>query len=490
MSAFTDEQLRAAASTARGLFVEAAPGSGKTTVAAHRFALQRFGRADRRDPRGVVAVSFTRSATWELRTRVQRLWGSTALRPPHRIVTLDTLVCDLIHVLLGQGELQWPGGHTTLDVRDTWNALVETDFAFRGSAFTVTAGQVSVHRTTETTRATRPKPAQLIAKVQEGICTHDDVRAVLQMFLASSHVRSVLAAYLVGCIRSLIVDEIYDANELDLQIVQMACDAGIRVTLVGDPWQALYGFRGARPDLIPPLVSRNGMLQRPLSRSFRWRSGHQAALANQLRAGQPAALPTATSDEMPDVVLASEWSHLWDLEASMLPLAFGSPKGKAEEAGATLLLDFLTRSLLELDAVYAADALSTLRIDDEEAISRLDVGWPSVIGALRAPGRDGPRAAYGAMVELMATESDATFRAVHGSYTKRLERLRSRLDLGVNLIAGMTVHQAKGREWDVVSVVLRDTHAARLEAGLSWERPGDRQLYVACTRARHRTVGM
>jgi UvrD/REP helicase N-terminal domain len=48
--------------------------------------------------------------------------------------------------------------------------------------------------------------------------------------------------------RALVVDEVFDANRLDLAIVELAMESGLEVTIIGDPWQALYGFRGARPE--------------------------------------------------------------------------------------------------------------------------------------------------------------------------------------------------------------------------------------------------
>lgn len=96
----TDEQRLAAASLRTNLFIEAGPGTGKTTVSAQRFGVQRFAAAHRHDTRAVVAVSFTRAATYNLRRRVQRLWGPGALTWPHRIVTLDTIMCDLLHDLM------------------------------------------------------------------------------------------------------------------------------------------------------------------------------------------------------------------------------------------------------------------------------------------------------------------------------------------------------------------------------------------------------
>jgi len=53
-----------------------------------------------------------------------------------------------------------------------------------------------------------------------------------------------------------------------------------------------------------------------------------------------------------------------------------------------------------------------------------------------------------------------------------------------HLIPGMTIHQAKGREWANVGVYLQPDEEHHLAAGLSRERPSDRALYVGLTRAK------
>ena len=114
----TCEQLRAAMSPSRRLFVVAGPGCGKTTVAAERFGVERFHSSH--DPRGVLALSFARSATSELRRRVKRNWGTSGTQWPHRVATIDTLMCEIVHFLLRRGLIAWPNGATTLNVLDTW----------------------------------------------------------------------------------------------------------------------------------------------------------------------------------------------------------------------------------------------------------------------------------------------------------------------------------------------------------------------------------
>jgi DNA helicase-2/ATP-dependent DNA helicase PcrA len=117
--ALTDEQKAAASASYQRLFIEAAPGAGKTTAAAERYGILRYTRPMR--SRGsITAVSFTRSATSELFRRIRGRWGSTAVIWPHGVMTIDMLICNVVEHLLRRGVIRWPGGHTALDVLDDW----------------------------------------------------------------------------------------------------------------------------------------------------------------------------------------------------------------------------------------------------------------------------------------------------------------------------------------------------------------------------------
>jgi DNA helicase-2/ATP-dependent DNA helicase PcrA len=67
---------------------------------------------------------------------------------------------------------------------------------------------------------------------------------------------------------------------------------------------------------------------------------------------------------------------------------------------------------------------------------------------------------------------------------ERLASLAARLHAADPLVPGMTIHQAKGREWNHVGVILSTNELARLSSGLDRETESDRALYVALTRAR------
>lgn len=498
VGALTEQQRLAAATSTTNIFIEAGPGTGKTTVSAHRFGVQRFAPWSRHDLRAVVAVSFTRAATYNLRQRVQRLWGPSALAWPHRVITLDTVMCDLLHDLLRAGLLVWPNqadlwpeGQITLEVHDSWASFSGSTWNRTTYSLAVVDQHVHVRRGFKRTPSSSIPATETAPLLLKGICTHQDVRDVLEQALETPAVADYVGGRLRSTMRALIVDEVFDANDLDIAIIEAAIDAGVTVTLVGDPWQALYVFRGARPQLVPELLRRAHVRTMPLTQSFRWRDDGQRDLALALRGGQAVVLPTA----MPaagvgdlDVVLALWWKSLWELGAGVLPLAFQAFKGGFEEAAAILLLNHVTRSVLDLDATYLNDALTALAIPDREVPRLLEPDLQRVAETLRGGGKRAVTAAYEELVKIVGDVSPRRLRPAHPAHTSRLALIQARLAYPGRPVPGLTTHQAKGGEWDQVGVRLADSERASLEGGLSVHEDTNRKLYVACTRARCRTV--
>lgn len=498
IDATTDEQRLAAATRTPNVFIEAGPGTGKTTVSAHRFGVQRFTPRHRHDLRAVVAVSFTRAATYNLRRRVQRLWGPSALAWPHRIITLDTIMFDLVHDLLRTGLLAWPNqaalwpdGHTALDVYDSWAAFTGSTWNRTTYTLAVVDQRVRIQRKFTATASSRFPATETVPLLERGICTHQDIRDVLSQALLDPAIGEYVRGRLRATMRALIVDEVFDANDLDIAIIEAAIKAGVAVTLVGDPWQALYVFRGARPQVVPELLERTRVRTVPLTQSFRWRDDGQRDLAAALRGGQGAVLPTVRPTdglEGLDVVLALTWRSMWELGAGVLPLAFHGFKGGYEEAAATLLLNHVTRGVFDQDATYVGDALTALAIPDRQALQHLEPDLQRVAETLRVGGRLAVKAAYGELVRVVNILSPRRLRPAHAAHTRRLALIQERLAYPRQPVPGLTTHQAKGGEWEAVGVRLTDRERAALAGGLSVHEDTHRKLYVACTRAHRRTV--
>lgn len=482
----TSSQAIAAAhgTSASNIYIEAGPGSGKTMVSAARFGVLRF-RAS--EDRGVLALSFTRAATAELSRRVRMLWGPTCLRWPNRIETLDRLLLDLLHDLLQGGLIVWPGGAIGLQVFDSWAALGQQAWTSVGYELVADGNTVRAQERFEGTSRQRVPGSVVVPLLHTGACTHDDVRAVMALALDRPDCQERIRTRLAESFRSVIVDEVFDANELDLRMVELMLQSGIGTTLVGDPWQALYVFRGATPDAVRELMSRHAISRTDLTESFRWKTEAQRNLATDLRAGSPVAIEIAQSEEAVDVALSSTWKPLWNLGDEVLPLAFGSFKGGYEEAGATLLLHYFAMRTVNEPATYLRDALRALAII-EVNLPSIDRQLESTLNRLREPTPAATREAYSMLCAAVHSLSPRRLRAAHHAHTNRLKLLGERIRGTALLIPGLTIHQAKGREWDRVGVKLDGSERDRLRSGLSVTGETDRRLYVALTRARYRTV--
>ncbi|TVP56228.1 MAG: ATP-dependent helicase [Halomonadaceae bacterium] len=83
-----------------------------------------------------------------------------------------------------------------------------------------------------------------------------------------------------------LVDEYQDSNEIQHLLIRAVAGDRARVTVVGDPDQTIYEFRGARPDFILSRFAREFPGAVALNLSYTFRYGHRVALlANHLIAG-------------------------------------------------------------------------------------------------------------------------------------------------------------------------------------------------------------
>jgi DNA helicase-2/ATP-dependent DNA helicase PcrA len=457
-------------------------------VAAERFGVLRF-RPDR-DDRAVVAASFTRSATAELGRRIRQRWGPRALVWPHRVVTLDTVLYDLLTYLLRLELLRWPGSHQELVVHDTWKVRLAHHWKRQQPHLALNDGDISVTFGWARKSDNRVDLEPFREAVNDGECTHDDVRRILAAALNQPAIAEVVAQRLQDTIRALIVDEVFDANTLDLRLVELACEQGIGTSIIGDPWQALYRFRGARPEHVPNLVAEHTFAHYPLTKSFRFRTDEAHALSSELRAGRSVILPSAESS-VADVVLAGTWKALWGSGDNVLPLSFSSTPETPPEAAAVLLLDRVTQTAVGHHAVFLQDALTSLGITDQEALRRMAQPFTEILEILRSDKMKAADTAWKQLVTVVELESPRVFPRKHPAQVARLEKIRQVLRSATpRFIPGLTIHQAKGREWNTVAVRLTDREHSTLAAGLDGTNEEHRKLYVALTRGRDRTVAI
>lgn len=488
MMRLTNAQVLAAAAKDRLVNVVSAPGSGKTTVAAERYGYQRYLRGD---IRGVLGLTFNRAAATELRVRVEARWGGSCLGAAHRVITFDHLHVELLLRMLLEGKITWPNAVTLLDVRDDYRGVKGHRFLTVGNyvryaSLDAKSGVVSKSRLVSSPVSGIGSVADHRAVLAAGAVSHEDVRMILRAAMQNDDMKQFASDWLLANYRALIIDEVYDADDLDIHVAYLAAEAGLSVTLIGDPWQALYKWRGARPEVVEKLFEATAepfvAFEQP--ESFRFSGDQMPCLAAALRAGQGVTLPDTSSVEI-DVALARNWMQLWSVGDNILPLAFRTVNN-ATDACLNLLLDVVTRARLGIQSFGREGAVVKLGLDRDHVQTQQD----EVLGPLITSLRDGRSTAQvledlrEAIKALGARKPNRLSEAKEAAAEAQLGQLAARLSQST-VVPGLTVFQAKGREWGRVGVVLSQAQIVTLASGLQELDEEHCIIYVALTRARH-----
>ena len=324
------------------------------------------------------------------------------------------------------------------------------------------------------------------AALNSGIVSHEDVRSILRTAMHMQEIRQVSADWLSANYRAAIIDEAYDADDLDLYAAYLAAETGLSLTLIGDPWQTLYKWRGAKPEVVNTLLDRTSdqFIAYEQPDSFRFVGEQMPHLAANLRAGIGADLPPVASSDV-DVALARSWTQLWTVGDNVLPLAFRTVNN-ATDAAMNLLLDVITRARLGTTSYGREGAIMKLGLDRESFQARQDQALMSIVESLRA-GKDEAQVledlretikGFGVRKPSRLADKDKEA-GVRLQLTQLAARLRQ-----TNLIPGLTVFQAKGREWERVGVTLYRPQIDALKSGLHELEEEHCIIYVAITRAK------
>ena len=242
LAGLDERQLEAATAGGGPLLVVAGPGTGKTRTLVARIAHQVLFGGMR--PEQVLAISFTRQAAEELRTRVREALPTRG----------DRVVVSTFHGL-GMRLLREHRGES-VEVCDEEERL-DAALAALGSGGSKREAEKLVDRislakqTTTSDRILDADPAlreawdryhQVLAS--KGVMDVDDLLLRTWSMLRED---PRLAADIAGRFRSVNVDEYQDVNDVQAELVRMLSAAGQSLCVIGDPDQAIYGFRGARP---------------------------------------------------------------------------------------------------------------------------------------------------------------------------------------------------------------------------------------------------
>jgi DNA helicase II / ATP-dependent DNA helicase PcrA len=241
-----DPEQRVAAGAEPGpLLVVAGPGTGKTRTLTHRLAylVRERGLA----PERCLAISFTRRACGELRERLAALVPGAAGRVT--VTTFHGLGLRILreqHAAVGLGP-----GFRVADETERLELLAELLGCPEREARRLLPELVRRKRAraarwpdldAEASEVAGPLARYEAAMRKLDLVDLDDLLALPVMLLAGD---AGLAASYRERLGFVAVDEYQDVDELQYRLLRLLTGPGANLCVIGDPDQAIYGFRGA-----------------------------------------------------------------------------------------------------------------------------------------------------------------------------------------------------------------------------------------------------
>ena len=310
----SDEQAKVLAATTR--VVEAGPGSGKT-----RALVQRYLQAAQATTRGVALVSFTNAAVDEVRRRA----GSSPryLRAPHYVGTIDSFLHRFIVTpaevsRLGRLPVYRPswddlaGEFTAVRLGNLAGAglplsafrlsqsngvlLIESALSWQGRSYLAQVDDAGSRQ-----QLLNRAKARIVGLNGAGI--YDANTARIRAFnLLNGAKGAILTARLTRRFSALLVDEAQDCDDAEFGVIRML-STGLDITIVADPDQAIYEFRGSNPERFLEYRDEQYAEHR-CELSTNYRSSESICRAvGSLRAAGSAPIEAADKGASPDVLV-------------------------------------------------------------------------------------------------------------------------------------------------------------------------------------------
>ena len=241
------EQEAAIAHSEGPLLIVAGPGTGKTRTLVERIA--RLLRDRAAAPTEITAITFTRKAATELRERLTALLGARALGLS--VQTFHALGLDLLRAHAAAAGL--PSHFTIVDQASRQDVISRVHAEMADCPLSPTAAGKAISAAKAALVAPADAPPELAgiytayeeALARAGAVDFDDlvVRAVCLLKTDEAALASAR-----GRCRHLLVDEYQDINAAQYRLVRLlAPGPSTNLCAVGDPDQAIYGFRGSDP---------------------------------------------------------------------------------------------------------------------------------------------------------------------------------------------------------------------------------------------------
>ncbi len=485
------EQQAAVGYPAAPLLITAGPGAGKTRTLTERIArLVAEGAASE----SILALTFSNRAARELAERLAaRLPGMQPL-----VATFHRLGLRLCREFFGDVRVQAEDDARDIPRPDDLEALLAAQFA--DVTDPLAAADAAV-------RLTALAPEYAAVKRAQGVVDFLDL-LVLPLAYLAGHLDAL--ASVQSRWRHVLVDEYQDVNVFQYLLLRLLCPPGSSVCVIGDPDQAIYGFRGADvryflrfradyPDAATLALTRNYRSARSIVTAAAQVIAPTSLQAHALWSDRPG--PARVSvPALPTPAAEAEYV-VQTIEALLGGIShFSVDSGRGGDGGTSLgfndiavlyrthavgeaLLPALERSGIPYQRAARAELFGRPEVRavlDDLAAQPDDL--PATRALLEAAARAGVTAAALAEPPWTTLLSRATGSLEAFRTGLALERDLDIYDPRAARVTLMTVHAAKGLEWEVV--FLLGCEAGNFPHPAADADEERRLFYVGLTRAR------
>jgi DNA helicase-2/ATP-dependent DNA helicase PcrA len=277
------EQAAAIASGSRHILVTAGPGTGKTyTLTLRAAALLAAGH----DPGRMAAITFTVKAADEVRERLLIAAGPAGERV--FVGTFHQFCLDWLRRAAPDLAVVGP---------DSRERLLKRLFPrLSGAERNRLAPEIAMDLADHLRRPAQEAAGNIQPYLDElRRLEAIDLDAVIPEFVRRLEVDAALRRQVLGSLEHLFVDEFQDLNESQFELVRILAETG-GVFAIGDPDQAIYGFRGSDPEFFFRFAEMPGVERVFLTRNYRCPTAVIAAAAalinhNTRHNSRPSGLP-------------------------------------------------------------------------------------------------------------------------------------------------------------------------------------------------------
>ncbi|MCA8836507.1 MAG: UvrD-helicase domain-containing protein [Proteobacteria bacterium] len=242
----------------------AGAGSGKTLVLTHRY--NKLVQKDNYAPDEILSVTFTNKAANEMRRRILNVTGiryilpwigtfhgianrvlrqhheSIGLRKNYTIIDRAEQIAVLRKIYLEEYKIEKIEKESLAKIADVICRLKEKAVRAEG----IDAHIASIGRE----EGIYLKRAVEIYQSYQKYCQAEslvDFSELILRFYEMLHTHATELDYLISGIRTVLVDEFQDTNDLQYKLVKKLCEKGQSIFVVGDDDQLIYSWRGANP---------------------------------------------------------------------------------------------------------------------------------------------------------------------------------------------------------------------------------------------------